>query len=88
MALITELVVDATTGEQTYVEVERELPNPRIGEIERRLQEIRAELQSTDYKAIKFAEGAYTEAEYASTKSQRTALRAEYNELEAELATL
>lgn len=85
---VQTLEVNVATGTQIIKEVEMELPNPRISEIERRLQEIRVALQSTDYKAIKFAEGAYSEAEYAETKSERASLRAEYNTLETELASL
>lgn len=43
-------------------------------------------LAGTDYQALKFAEGALTEEEYAETKEKRELWRAEVNELEAELA--
>jgi hypothetical protein len=83
---VTEYDV-ATKTTRTY-EKEVEMPNPRISEIEQRLQDIRMELQTTDYKAIKYAEGQYSEGEYDAVKAARAALRAEYNQLEAELATL
>lgn len=54
---------------------------------EERLQEIealKAELASTDYKAIKFAEGWLTAEEYAPIKAQRQELRNRINELEGE----
>ena len=51
-----------------------------------RMAEIITELSATDYKAIKFAEGLYTEEQYAPTRQARMDLRAEYNLLESELA--
>lgn len=45
-------------------------------------------LSSTDYKAIKFAEGELTEAEYAPTREERRKWRAEINALEAEINAL
>ena len=44
-------------------------------------------LTSTDYKALKFAEGQISEKDYAETKKQRLQLRDKINELEAELET-
>ncbi len=44
-------------------------------------------LTSTDYKALKFAEGQISEKDYAETKKQRQQLRDKINELEAELET-
>lgn len=46
------------------------------------------ELKETDYKAIKYAEGQYTQEEYKPTLDARQALRDEYNALEKELATI
>lgn len=43
-------------------------------------------LTSTDYQALKYAEGALSEEEYAETKGKRELWRAEINALEAELA--
>lgn len=43
-------------------------------------------LAQTDYKALKHADGAMTEEEYASTREQRASFRAAVNELESELA--
>jgi hypothetical protein len=77
----------ATKTTRTY-EKQVDMPNPRISEIEQRLQDIRMELQTTDYKAIKYAEGQYADGGYDAVKAARAALRAEYNTLEAELATL
>ena len=52
---------------------------------EERLQEIedlKQQLASSDYKAIKFAEGWLTAEEYAPIKAQRQELRNRINELE------
>lgn len=79
-----KLVYDAKTKQTRYEEFEYEPVNPRIYEIEDRLRNIQMELQSSDYKAIKYAEGLYSKEEYAPIKAQREALRKEYNDLEAE----
>ncbi len=42
-------------------------------------------LSSTDYQALKFAEGEMSEEEYKDAKAQRAAWRKEINELEKEL---
>lgn len=85
---VTVSEYDVATKQTRTYEKEVDLPNPRISEIQQRLQDIRMELAAGDYKAIKYAEGATPEAEYAPVKAAREALRAEYNQLEAELAKL
>lgn len=52
---------------------------------ERRVAELKKLLADTDYRAIKYAEGELTAEEYAETRADRRAWRAEVNELEAEL---
>lgn len=54
-------------------------------EIEDKINELQAQLDSTDFKAIKFAEGLYTEEEYAPIKEQRQSLRNQINELKSKL---
>jgi esterase/lipase superfamily enzyme len=49
---------------------------------------LKSKLQATDYKAIKYAEGELSEEEYAETREQRRAWRAEINILESQIATL
>ena len=46
-----------------------------------RINELKALLKDSDYRAIKYAEGFYTEQEYAPYKEQRQAYRDEINEL-------
>ena len=50
-----------------------------------KIAELKANLANTDYKAIKYAEGLISEAEYKSIKEQRQAWRDEINQLEREL---
>ena len=50
--------------------------------------ELKRKLRETDYKAIKYAEGELSAEEYAETKAQRRAWRAEINQLEAEIVEL
>ena len=47
-----------------------------------RIEELKTLLSSTDYQAIKFAEGAISEEQYAPIREQRQAWRNEINELE------
>lgn len=64
---------------QVYVlYTEKELAQHKIAELKRNLAE-------TDYRAIKYAEGEYTEEEYAPYKKQRQEWRDEINQLEEKL---
>lgn len=49
------------------------------------IEERKAELGATDYKALKYMEGWLTEEEYAPVKAQRQVLRDQINELEGKL---
>ena len=51
----------------------------------KRINELKSLLASSDYKAIKYAEGELTEEEYAETKELRRSYRAEINQLEESL---
>ena len=48
------------------------------------IAELKQNLLDTDYKAIKYAEGLISEAEYAETKALRQEWREEINRLENE----
>ena len=85
---ITVIEYDPITKQQVVKEVERDMPNPRISEIQQRLSDILMALQATDYQSHKFADGDLTEEEYAPIRVERKSLREEYNQLEAELAGL
>ena len=54
-------------------------------EIINRIAILRLNLEHTDHKAIKFAEGIITAKEYEPIKQQRQAWRDEINELEKEI---
>jgi hypothetical protein len=47
-----------------------------------RKKELKKYLKDTDYRALKYADGAYTEEEYAPYKAARAAARAEINKIE------
>jgi len=52
---------------------------------QKRISELKQLLSSTDYQAIKYAEGELTDSEYTPIKQQRKAWREEINELEEQL---
>lgn len=52
----------------------------------REIAALKAKLSSTDYQAIKFAEGEMTAEEYAETKGKRATWRKKINKLEEVLA--
>lgn len=70
------------TAVDLYTENEIAITNKK-----KRINELKALLQATDYQAIKYAEGLITEADYAPIKTQRQAWRDEINTLETELAS-
>lgn len=53
--------------------------------LEIQILNLKYDLQKTDYKAIKYAEGWLNEEEYAETKAERQRIRDEINRLEQEL---
>lgn len=48
------------------------------------IERLKAELASTDYKCLKYVDGALTDEEYAEVKAYRAELRARINKLEAQ----
>ena len=70
-----------------YIEITKEemdMLNPEIP-VELKIQELKDNLQKSDYQAIKYAEGWLSEKEYASVKAQRQQWRDRINELEQEV---
>lgn len=67
---------EATPYENAMVE---ELSCPEI-----LIEELKQQLAKTDYKAIKYAEGALSEEEYSSVKAQRQQWRNEINRLQVQ----
>ena len=64
------------------------LAEKRLFEIEQRLLQLKNALWETDFKAIKYFEGYYTEQEYAPIKAEREEWRNEIRALEKEMAEL
>ena len=72
--------------ESEYIQYENSfLIVPDIPPQIKQIEELKEQLAQSDYQAIKFAEGYFTEEEYAPIKAQRQALRDQINALEAEL---
>ena len=57
----------------------------RVNRIIVEIEQLKAQLAATDYKCLKYADGALTEEEYAPIKADRATWRARINELEQEL---
>lgn len=77
----------SASSEEEYQESMRqaeikEASDPKRG-ILKEMAELKWNLSSTDYKAIKYAEGVISEEEYAPIKEQRQAWRARINEIES-----
>ena len=53
-----------------------------------KIHELKQQLAASDYKAIKFAEGELTTAEYAPTREERRSLRAQIRAIETEIKSL
>lgn len=70
--------VEAIKAAQAEYEASPEFKMQKIAELKERLS-------STDYKAIKFAEGWLTEEEYAPIRAERQRIREQINTLESEL---
>ena len=60
---------------------------PAIAKAHAEIKALKAKLSETDYKAIKYAEGELSAAEYESVKLDRRAWRVRINELEAFVRT-
>lgn len=53
--------------------------------LQKEMANLKQELAKTDYQAIKYAEGWYTDEEYAPIKAERETLRVKIRELEKQL---
>lgn len=74
-----------TTIEKILVYIPYTEAELRKIEIEARIAELKQLLADSDYLATKYAEGWYTDEEYAPIKAQRQAWRDEINALELEV---
>lgn len=60
-----------------------EIPAPTEEELNAiKIEQLKAELSATDYKCLKYVDGALTEEEYAEVKKYRANLREQINQLE------
>lgn len=60
-----------------------EIPAPTEAETNAvKIAQLKAELSATDYKCLKYVDGALTEEEYAEVKKYRASLREQINQLE------
>ena len=59
-------------------------PQPYEPTVEDKINALKQELASTDYQAIKYAEGWFTDEEYAPIKAMREKLREQIRKLESE----
>ena len=65
-----------------YYEVVEITPPTQEGLNAMEVERLKSELASTDYKCLKYVDGALSDEEYAETKAYRAELRARINELE------
>lgn len=65
-----------------YEDIQVYIPYTEKELASRKIAELKAKLEATDYQAIKYAEGAITAEEYAEMKAQRQAWRDRINVLE------
>ena len=60
-----------------------EIPSPTQEELNAiEVERLKAELSATDYKCLKYVDGALSEEEYAEVKAYRAELREKINKLE------
>lgn len=64
---------------------EEEIIEEMYRENERQIEELKAQLASSDYKAIKYAEGWISDEEYAPIKAEREAIRQQIRDLSESL---
>lgn len=93
--IVNDKVILNPTAEQLqeagYSLVEPEQPSDNElarQETQSQIEQLKYELQQSDYKAIKFAEGWISAEDYAPIKAERQAKRESINALEAQLQAL
>lgn len=73
---------DSSVYEETVQPTEEELEKIKLQE---QMTTLKQELSNTDYQAIKYAEGWFTDEEYSPIKAEREGLREKIRELEEQL---
>ena len=77
-----DVVTAMEVNQEALDEYIASLPEPVVTP-EEEIAELKKKLAATDYQAIKYAEGFFTDEEYAEIRAQRQAWRDRINELEA-----
>ena len=75
-----KMFLASQTEEIEKAQAEYEIESKKQEEIER----LKAELSATDYKCLKYVDGALSDEEYAEVRKLRAELRAKINELRTE----
>ena len=78
---VLKVVNNALTVENLQLSAEQE-KEISIIEINTKINILKEQLAETDYKALKFIDGEFTEEEYAPIREERKACRIKINELE------
>ena len=78
---VLKVVNNALTVENLQLTAEQE-KEISIIEINTKINILKEQLAETDYKALKFIDGEFTEEEYAPIREERKACRIKINELE------
>ena len=78
---VLKVVNNALTVENLQLTAEQE-KEISIIEINTKISILKEQLAETDYKALKFIDGEFTEEEYAPIREERKACRIKINELE------
>ena len=80
-----EFLKALNSGDYTLTEATAEKEVLKSGNPEKEILDLKEKLLETDYKAIKYAEGEITDAEYEPIKQRRREWRRRINELEKEI---
>ena len=83
--LLNGVLVDMTPSEIAEMEAARIAYESSPEYKAQQIEELKAQLSATDYKAIKFAEGWLTEEEYAPIRAERQVIRDKINALQDQL---
>lgn len=84
--LVAESWIEVTKEEyEAHTHHELSASEKEKARIRREIAVLKSKLAATDYKCLKFVDGALTEEEYTEVKTERQALRDEINELESQL---
>ena len=84
---VLKVVNNALTVKNLQLSAEQE-KNISIMEINAQINTLKEQLAETDYKALKFIDGEFTEKEYAPIRKERKNYRIKINELEKCLENL